>query len=260
MRWIAGIGWGLFCLILLWMGKDFLFACEARFASYIWDSCPARIDQPLVAESERAEALQRRIHAAEMALAEKPVCEPVVEKKPEPDTNKRAYDRGAKSGKLEVFLAWHTLDDLDLEIECPGGKIGGQSGQPGPGVCGDGRVDLDANKNLKENIETEPVEHAVWRDQIPLGTYRFKAHLFMAKDSSYTHEIPFEMTISVGDKQQVCRSSLPFFPLSEGRTAQSGGVLATRSASIIWRSNEDPPRCDWIWDEATFCRGGCPKQ
>lgn len=258
MRPLVAILWGAFALLVIWIGGEFLFACEARLASLVWNTCPAS-NQRLLEESERSRALQREIHAAEMSLAQKPVCEPVAETKIDPQTKREAYSRGAKPGRLEIFLTWHTLDDIDLEISCPGGKLGGQAGASGPGICGDGRVDLDANKNLKENIQSDPIEHAVWRDEIPAGLYRFKAHLFMAKDSSREREIPFEMTIILDGKQRTCSGSLPFYPANDRRKAQNGGILATRTASIVWRSGDGLPDCEWNWDEATFCNGSCPK-
>ena len=64
----------------------------------------------------------------------------------------KSLKRGGREGKVEVFLTWSTLDDLDLQVSCPGGgEIGGQRGRPGS--CGEAKLDVDANRNLIERHE-----------------------------------------------------------------------------------------------------------
>lgn len=261
MRWLVGVGWVFFALILILMGQQFLFACGFHLASFTWNACPADVNtSPLIEEAERGETLQRQVHAAEMTLAQKPACDTTPERKPESDkTKKTAYDRGAAPGRLEVLLAWHTLDDVDLEIVCPGGQIGGQSGRPGPGVCGDGKLDLDANRNLTENIQTEPVEHVVWRDNIPDGEYRFMALIFKVKDPTHEQTIPFEMTVSLDGEQKKCSSSLNWFPRWQNINSAGGGTLATKVAILTWRAGAPLPECNWTWQDAIYCNGGCEK-
>ena len=125
-----------------------------------------------------------------MDLARKPVCEKPKPKEEFIRLQEKAYKRGAVSGQLEVFLAWHTLDDVDLEIDCPGGRITGVGGAFGPGICGDGKLDLDANRDLTVNIQHDPVEHISWREAPPTGEYRFPAHIYKAKNGERPHEHP----------------------------------------------------------------------
>lgn len=169
MRRLSVALWTAFGLMLLIGAAQFLLACGFSMGVWVWTYCPAPIDRAGVfVEGERGKHLQRLVHAAEMMLAEKPLCEavPPARKAETEQTIRKTYERGARGGMLEVFLSWKTLDDLDLLVFCPGGgSIGGTVNHPGS--CGDGAIDLDANRNLVKNVSTTPTEHAVWRNLIP---------------------------------------------------------------------------------------------
>lgn len=260
MRGLIAAGWAVFALILVVLGGQFLFACGFAMRGWIWNACPARADvTALDVEAERGEQLQRQIHAAEMEVVRKPVCENPKPKEEFVQLQKRTYERGAASGKLEVFLAWHTLDDVDLEIECPGGKITGVANHFGPGICGDGKLDLDANRGLTVNVQQEPVEHVAWREAPPPGEYFFSAHIYLAKNPERPKNIPFEMTISLDGEQKKCSGALEWVPRSLEVRAPGGGILATRILGIHWRTGQPLPDCDWQSRDATFCEGTCPK-
>jgi hypothetical protein len=248
-RGLIGAAWASFALILLFLGGQFLFACGFG----LWNACPARVDAtPLVQEVEKADMLQRQIHLAELDVARKPVCAPPKPKADFIELRKTTYARGAKPGKLEVFLEWRTLDDVDLESFCPGGRLGGSGSAFGPGICGDGKLDLDANRNLTTNIQRDAVEHIAWQDP-PTGEYRFAVHLYLAKDANRAKTIPFTMTMSLDGETKTCTGTLEWIPRSQGVKAANGGILATRIASLRWKTGDPLPNCDWEWQDATFC-------
>jgi hypothetical protein len=94
-----------------------------------------------------------------------------------------------KRGRLEVPLWWSTTDDLDLVIGCPpagmldpfkltsvrarrttGTTFLGRIMGMGPGLCGDGIIDVDANRKRLHPIN-KPAQHAVWVRSAPMGDY-----------------------------------------------------------------------------------------
>jgi hypothetical protein len=254
MRGLTSAAWALFALILIALGGQFLFACGFGLGGFFWNACPAAADAvPLVLEAERGEMLQRQIHVAELDIARKPICE---KSKPSEEfirLQKKTYERGAASGKLEVFLNWHTLDDVDLEIECSGGLISGVNHNFGPGICASGKLDLDANRDLTINIQRDPVEHISWSDEPPAGEYRFRAHVYKAKDAGRPSNIPFEMTISLDGEQRKCSGTLEWIPRSLGVRAPNGGTLATRIAFLRWKSGDPLPNCEWQFLDSIYC-------
>ncbi|WP_294532291.1 hypothetical protein [uncultured Rhodoblastus sp.] len=204
--------------------------------------------------------------AAELDVARKPIWEPSKPNKEfiplRHEFHKSVPD--ATSGKLEVFLAWHTLDDLDLVITCPGGRLGAFGGtfggSFGPGVCGDGNLDVDANRNLVMNIQHDPVEHIVWHDDPPAGNYLFSAQIYKAMDGPRPKNIPFEMTMSLDGEQKKCTGTLEWIPRSLGVRAPNGGILHLRSAFLRWKTGDPLPNCNWEWQDSTYCdNNACSK-
>jgi hypothetical protein len=259
MRWMIAFGWSVFALLTAVIGLQFLLACDFHFLGFERKTClPRESNDGLRMALERQEALLREVHAAELRIAAKPVCLPVAEVKPPDAIQKRAYDRGAKQGKLEVFLDWNTLDDMDLSIGCPGGVIGGLKGKPGPGVCGDGKLDLDANRDLRINVASTPVEHIVWQDDIPAGDYSFEVYMFKAKDGTRELNVPFRLRIRLDDEERVCSSTIPHYPMSQKRTSSSGRILAGKNLSLRWTYGQPLPECNWTSVDQTYC-DGCGK-
>ncbi len=260
MRGLIAAGWVSFALIVIVGGGQFLFACDFEMGGWHWNACPARADTGAMdTEAARGEKLQRQIHAAELEVVREPICEIPKANGEFVQLQKRTYERGAMSGKLEVFLAWHTLDDVDLEVECPGGKITGVGDHFGPGICGDGKLDLDANRSLTINVQRDPIEHVAWLKAPPYGEYFFSAHIFMVHDPERPKNIPFEMTVSLDGEQKKCSGSLEWIPRSLGVKAPRGGILATRILGLRWKSGDPLPKCDWQSRDATFCDGSCSK-
>jgi hypothetical protein len=266
MRWgLVGL-WAVFALLVAFGGWEFLEACGLTFGPHIWNYCQAPLDRSLeINEDERGERLQRLIHAAELQLAQKPLCAAPPPPKP-PDQPEFRPDehpslgRGGKEGKVEVFLRWNTLDDLDLQIYCPGGgQIGGQNGRPGS--CGEAKVDVDANRNLTQNVTNTPEEHAVWATTTPNGEFKVQAFIFKAVNSNIRQTIPFEMTFKIGDDVKVCHGEVTLFPVSSGLKTSYGKPLSSHNPFLQWSPSEGlPASCDWKIEEGYYCsRGECEK-
>ena len=267
MRWgVAGL-WVAFALLLAIGGRDFLYACGLTLGAPSWNYCPAPIDRGhSLAEAERGERLQRLVHVAEMTLAEKPPCAAAPAPAPASprDFNPAEHSslrEGAHEGKVEVYLSWNTLDDLDLKIFCPdNGQIGGQEGRPGS--CGEGKLDHDANRNLTENVSNTPEEHAVWATTTPAGRLRVEAFFFTAVDGDVRKVIPFEMTFKIENDQKKCRGEVKWFPRNEAIRSPSGKIKGTENLFMYWTPSEGLPNsCDWKIDQGYYCmRGECDKR
>ena len=246
--------WATFAMLLTIGGGRFLYACGLELGGRVRDYCPVPIDRSAsIAEAERGERLQRLIHAAEMTLADKPLCaaQPVPDARAE-QTIQRTYDRGGERGMLEVFLAWKTYDDLDLVVYCPdGGSIGG--GVNHPGSCGDGAIDLDANQNLATNVSSTPIEHAVWGHSIPEGVFRIGAYVYKVADPVRGRKIPFTMIFKLGDEERICESVVEYFPRSAGRLTHDGKPMIARDLAIEWKRDDELPSCSWRGHEDPYC-------
>lgn len=79
---------------------------------------------------------------------------------------KRAEERGAHTGKLQIILAWEDRNDLDLHVLCPdGSELSYNTRQ----ACG-GELDVNANGDARA-AGVSPVENVYFQDPGP-GTYR----------------------------------------------------------------------------------------
>jgi hypothetical protein len=247
--------WALFALALAFGGWQFLFACGLTLGAHAWNYCPAPLDpHASIAEAERGERLLRGIHAAEMTLAEKALC-PAPPPKPVGETDRtieRTYRDGAKPGTLEVFLAWKTLDDLDLVIHCPGdGSLGGAVDHAGS--CGDGAIDKDANRNLGVNVSSTPVEHAVWQQSIPEGAYRLAAYVYRVTDPARSRTIPFTMIFKIGDQERTCEGKVAYFASSSGKKRRDGKPMIAQDLYVDWNAGGVLPTCEWREYEDSWC-------
>jgi hypothetical protein len=99
---------------------------------------------------------------------------------------KRAEERGAHTGKLQIILAWEDRNDLDLHVLCPdGSEISYNTRQS----CG-GELDVDANGDAR-TAGASPVENVFFQEPAA-GVYRVLVDPYamrVAVDS------PFRITI-----------------------------------------------------------------
>jgi hypothetical protein len=84
----------------------------------------------------------------------------------------RARDQGARSGRLQIILAWDDTNDLDLYVQCPGG---GEINYSTRQAC-EGELDTDANAGMP--VTPRPVENVVFGRAPASGSYRVLVHHF----------------------------------------------------------------------------------
>lgn len=205
--------WAVVAVCLLTGGVLLLVGCDFAIPSFLNGRgafCPKRID-PSVLEREqsRRQDLLGKVHEAELRLASMPDCPPAAPPQPDPPpvpppppANSKP-DEGPKvgaRGKLEVTLWWETTDDLDLWVFCPGGAIKPDDGAKGPGICGDGYHDADANYK-RINPTSDPKEHVYWNANIPTGTYKAYVRPFNTANGS---PIPYHVRVDFDGESKIC--------------------------------------------------------
>ncbi len=164
-------------------------------------------------------------------------------------------ERGGQNGRLQFTLEWATLDDLDLNVFCPGGTIDATPGHAGPGICGDGRKDIDANRNLVANVSPTPIENVVWQSDIPSGTYRVEVIEYMAK-SNGGNNVPFTLRMRWSGQERVCHDVVTDLPLMPQRVV-NGRVLGGTEKLLTWTFGEPLPDC--TFETSDTIRGGAAK-
>jgi hypothetical protein len=90
------------------------------------------------------------------------------------------------------------MEDLDLEVKCPGGQVSYQSMQ----ACG-GRLDIDMNAGRKSST---PVENIIWQAPPPAGSYEIAVTMVNGTPS---REIPFKVVLKRGDAVQQFTGRMP---------------------------------------------------
>ncbi len=254
--------WGLFAVLVLVGGWLFLRACALDALGL--DYCPVRTgDGALRRASAEGDALARELHMAELSAAEAPVCAPPAPIAPAPVAtpaeteriDRKVEERGGHNGRLQFTLEWATLDDIDLNVDCPGGRIDATPGHSGPGICGDGRKDVDANGNLVRNVSTTPIENIVWQDDIPSGTYRIEVIEYKAT-SSDGNTVPFTLRLRWNGQERECHDVVTVLPASTIRT-KGGKILGGTDKLLTWTFGTPLPDCTFV--TADTIRGGPQK-
>jgi len=170
LGWLA---WLPFLLLVATIYYRLLPACAIdlpllRAADY----CAAPSATGLADLKTRNAELQKSLGEAQKRMAD--ICAgPKPAPAPSPDeTRRRAEAAQLRHGQFEVTLAWEGREDLDLYVDCPGGRLyhGATS------ACG-GVLDHDANRT-PETSGDHPLEHATWERDPPPGAYRVAVNYF----------------------------------------------------------------------------------
>ena len=274
--------WLLFAALVIAGGDLVLRACGTwSVLGYVRNYCPMLPNRSFARDVAEGASLRRQVHVAELRLAEQPLCpaetpaappapaapvapEPVPPPPPEqpvapePSAESKAIDerveqRGGKKGQLQFTLAWNTLDDLDLNVTCPGGHISSAQVERGPGICGDGVKDTDANRNLVENVSSTPVENVVWPLDYPDGTYRLEVIEYKATiENGAGNTVPFTLRIRLGDQERECHGEVT--QLAQDEMVERHGTTPSGTAQLLtWHTGEPLPQCGFT--EETTVRG-----
>lgn len=238
--------WSSFGLLVAAGAWLFLRACGLDALGL--DYCPVPPDHlALLREVATGDGLQDQVHRAQMALAEQPLCTPPpAVPGPAPASgpiDRQVTERGGQSGRLQFTLLWNTLDDLDLNVTCPGGLISGYPGHTGPGVCGDGRKDLDANRNLVENVSSTPIENVVWQSDIPQGRYSVEVIEFRSKGDG-ANTVPFTLRLRWNGQERECHDVVTA-TASPSNQRDAEGAIGGTARTISWTLGPDLPSCDF---------------
>ncbi len=161
----------------------------------------------------------------------------------------------ASNGRLQFTLEWATLDDLDLNVFCPGGTIDATQGHAGPGICGDGRKDVDANRNLVENVSPTPIENIVWQKRHPVRHLPGRGHRVQGQVEWRQHR-PLHVAHALerpGTGLPRCRDALPLMP----QRVVNGRVLGGTEKLLTWNFGDPLPDC--TFETSDTIRGGAAK-
>ncbi len=279
LRPIRAVLWVIFAALMVASGDLVLRACGTFPAlGFSRNYCPAPPDRSFAREIVEGRRLRREIHVVEMALVDQQPCPagvrppapivtlpapvdapapppsvlpPVTALQPEPappDTREmdRRVDRDSGgTGELQITLAWDTLDDLDLNVTCPGGHISSRDGEHGPGVCGDGVKDIDANRNLTENVSSTPVENIVWSGNVPDGEYVIEIIEYRANvKNGEGNTVPFTLRMRLANEERTCHSQVVQHPASE-MEAVNGQIRTGFEQVLKWHTGQPLPDCDF---------------
>jgi len=152
----------------------------------------------LKAEEARAAALRSELaRLADDAGRRRLQCPPVTTAPPPPTADeRRAEQRGAQGGKLQIILAWDDRNDIDLSVVCPDG--GETISFNRRSLCG-GTLDVDANSDATQANVT-PVESVFFPNPAP-GRYRVLVDPYAMRVSQNTR---FRVTVRrEGQPEQV---------------------------------------------------------
>lgn len=264
MRLVKILLWTAFGLMLAAGGFLLLDACDVghpHFLSTAARFCPVPVDTSARDRAmARREAIQNRIHDAELKIARVANCAPVAappasppqtrpapQPSPAPPQRAQIINPGpivGRRGKLEITLWWNTTDDLDLTVKCPGGVISPRAGQQGPGICGDGVHDVDANQKMINPV-TDPKEHAAWTSP-PDGEYRVEVKAYQ---TSHPDPIEYSVRVQLDDEVRICTGKVQW----DGHNGKG-----YYQSPITFRPQHPLPECNFQDFPETLCSGtGC---
>lgn len=119
---------------------------------------------------------------------------------------------GAKTGDIQISLAWNTIDDVDLYVDySPNMEFRGQGQVEGinyrnrVGHLSGGMLDVDMNAG--GNFSRTPVENIFWPPgSSPQGFFKVGAHLYASR--THLRSVPIVIRIKIGDDVKVIKSSV----------------------------------------------------
>lgn len=118
------------------------------------------------------------------------------------DIEGRLSAYGAKTGDVQISLAWNTIDDIDLHVKfTPGnGMIDNIDWTNRIGRLSNGMLDIDMNAN-NASMSQSPVENIFWPPgSSPHGFFSVYVHFFRSWTGN--QKVPVVVRIKNGDKVQ----------------------------------------------------------
>jgi len=113
------------------------------------------------------------------------------------DVGRRLARAGAKTGDIQVSLAWNNFNDIDLHVVVPSGEyiyFGHRMSN-----C---RGQLDVDMNATGPVSREPVENVFWpKRTAPRGEYRVFVHHYARYDRA-ADDTPFEVHVLVNGSRR----------------------------------------------------------
>lgn len=185
----------LLALLLLWF-DPWRWVQAAPLQCVVRPGDTVLLDELHQAEAQEA-SLRQEIAQLTTGLGDRRVaCPPLPAQAavpaPAPPPNadaERARREGARSGRIQVILAWDDQNDIDLAVLCPGGqRISFENTR----ACG-GELDVDRNAGSR-GLTIQPVENVVFaREPVP-GRYRIVVTHF-EHNAPAPQTSPFRVTL-----------------------------------------------------------------
>jgi hypothetical protein len=152
--------------------------------------------EELRTEAQRESGLRDQIARVALEMGNRrAACPPRVLPAPLPPPQppsadvRRAEEIGARTGRMQIILAWDDVDDLDLVVICPSGEMIFFNGQS---ACG-GTLDIDRNRS-EVGATSTPVENVVFERAPASGQYRILVWKY-AHRSQAPVRTPFRVTV-----------------------------------------------------------------
>lgn len=151
-----------------------------------------RLQDEIRTVQQREGRLREEISRIALDLGNRRVaCPPIVELPPPLPDVQRAERGGARTGRIQVILAWDDHDDLDLSIECPPGAGAPRINFNAKNAC-NGTLDIDQNQATP--YVGDPVENIVFPNNPATGTYRIFVHKYDHRSGSPDRS-PYRVTV-----------------------------------------------------------------
>ena len=118
------------------------------------------------------------------------------------------------TGDVQVTLRWNSLNDLDLFVTDPAGRVIFYNERRVPSG---GALDVDSNAGCQDKLSTSPIENIFWPQSLaPRGNYRVEVYY-------YQHCVgaPLSQTFTVS-------------MLVDGKRTESSGVITAKARETVF--------------------------